>query len=635
MPLAPLVGLVLTTLIVIVGLRVHDNALESSYARISARASGIASTAAHCLSAQPWIVAGEVLPEQTDLTTWDHAPREIDTARDVLGGIARANELWDGLQTLHLKEAYRDRIAMMPDRIWPDALEVWLDTARSPSWRESSDYHPVMRRALYEGRVVHHKERSGDGTDTVLSHAPIRDENDHIVGFVRCVLDFEESRAAAFVKAEELVLGLLVGLLVSALVSIRVHRVTSLARHAAQRSAEARTRFLANTNHELRTPIAGILGMVDELAPRLEEREDRERLEILKQCAARLNGLVADMLDVSHHNAEDIAIHPSPILLGAWLETVVQAQRGEGERKGLDVRVEPGEDAHRSLLLDGTVMGRVVGHLLGNAIRFTTTGTVTVTARVREAELHLEVTDTGVGIAPEDIERVRRPWEQAASASTRVQAGTGIGLATAQLLLEALKGRLEITSQLGRGSSFIAIVPVTVLDASEVACRLPGAHGVAQAQAASTTGGEEVATANDLRPLRILVAEDNPVNARVARRTLESAGHEVHHAEDGEQAVQAWQADAGFDLILMDLQMPVLDGYDAASRIRAGESGTGSHIPICALTADGATESRQRCADVGMDAFLGKPYTREMLLETVLGLSSESPVASAPDSRTS
>ena len=379
----------------------------------------------------------------------------------------------------------------------------------------------------------------------------------------------------------------------------RSNAALAAARDDAERAARARERFLANMSHELRTPLAGVLGMLELLEDAPLDARAREHAQAARASAGHLLSLLGDVLDLSRIESGHLAIEAVPYdPEGVAAEAVAMLAQAARE-KGLAPRLAPEGPLPARVTGDPTRLRQVLVNLLGNAIKFTEGGEVVLTLRHdpgRGGRLGVEVRDTGIGIAPEARARLFGRFEQADASTTRRFGGTGLGLSICRQLVELMGGAIDVESAPGAGSVFrfeIAAPPAAVED------RAPAPDG-----------------AEHERPsFRVLVADDNAVNRRVAEGFLRRLGHEVRCVSDGAAAVEAVAA-GGVDLVLMDVQMPVLDGVAAARAIRA-LGGTSAAVPIVALTANAADGDRGTYLDAGMDGCLGKPMRQAELREAI------------------
>ncbi|MEM1177072.1 MAG: ATP-binding protein [Acidobacteriota bacterium] len=374
---------------------------------------------------------------------------------------------------------------------------------------------------------------------------------------------------------------------------------------AADRANQAKSAFLANMSHEIRTPMGGILG-ASELLGRdagLGETQ-RHRVGMIHDSAAALLGIVDDVLDFSKVEAGRLELERAEFPLIQTLTGALELMQPRAEAKGLHFAWSLDERLPEHVLGDPLRLRQVLLNLLGNAIKFTERGSVDVrvtgTPRPgRRMRLRVSVRDTGIGLEPAEQERLFEPFTQADASTTRRFGGTGLGLAISRRLVELMDGELEVESTLGEGSTFSFTCRLAPVD------REPTGPPMTAPPAAGRHGDFEV-----------LVAEDNPINRHLLEAQLDELGYRYRSVENGVEAIRALD-DAHFDLVLMDCQMPELDGYAATERIRQREVGA-RHLPIVALTAHAMAGDREKCLAAGMDDYLAKPFTQEQLAD-VLG----------------
>ncbi len=600
----------------------------------------------------------------------------------------------------------------------------------------------VKRRGHFGGEVGHVK-RDGTPFPTQMMVSLLRDGKGDPVGLIGFASDITERK-----RAEE-ELGKTNRELQWALA-----RANDLAVEA-EKANTAKSQFLANMSHEIRTPMNAIIGMVELALDTDLTAEQREYLVTVKESAEALLGLLNDILDLAKIEAGKLELEPIDFQLRDSLGDALKALAIRAHQKGLELAFEVDTNVPDMVKGDPMRLRQIITNLVGNAIKFTPRGQVVVRAAVEEAageevRLHFSVSDTGIGIPKDQMDKILEPFEQADGSATRQYGGTGLGLTICRQLAKAMKGRLWVESEIGKGSTFhftvtlgvsqrgpepvraepvqMAGMPILVVDdnatnrrimetllgnwgmkpraaaggeealemmreaarsgrpfsAVLVDVHMPGMDGFtlvermrADREAGDpavimlTSAGQrgdaarcrelgisayltkpakqselwdalmlvfgsadregaapQLITRHTLREnrrrLRILLAEDNPVNQKVAVRMLEKRGHKVIVAGNGAEAAAA-VAEGGFDLVLMDVQMPEMDGYEATAAIREHERETGGHLPIIAMTAHAMEGDREKCLAAGMDGYVAKPVASRELFAVIEGLVSTTP----------
>lgn len=473
--------------------------------------------------------------------------------------VANTAQAWRAL--LHSEDA--GRMAQTLER-FPDGGEA-----------EGDEY-----RAEYRMR-----HKNGDYRWILSRGTTFRDDNGRLVRLAGSHTDITEQRAAQ----EELV----------------------RARDVALSSARAKSEFLANMSHEIRTPMNGVLGVTHLLLDTPLSTEQREHTQTVLDSAQSLLSIINDILDFSKIESGALALERVPYSPRTVMEDAARLLTPQAQNKRLRLVCDIPDDLPPGVQGDPTRLRQVLLNLCGNAIKFTEWGQVTVKAHVlnqdaQAATLRFSVSDTGIGIPIDRLEAVFESFAQADNSTTRRYGGTGLGLTISRQLTELMGGTLHVESVIGEGSTFWLDL---TLDKAAPANEESGSP--AQPESASALVG-----------LRVLLAEDNAVNRKVARAQLARLGCEITEAQNGAEAVRAVRdaqnAGRAFAVVLMDVQMPEMDGLEATELIRKSEqSHRWAHLPIIALTAHALTGDRERCLEAGMDDYLSKPVRPDELRQTL------------------
>ncbi len=380
------------------------------------------------------------------------------------------------------------------------------------------------------------------------------------------------------------------------------------AMRTAQAASQAKSQFLANISHELRTPTNGVIGMLDLVLDRDLSPELADQLQTAQRCAYSLVSLLNDILDLSKIEAGKMTLEKLPFDLRVLLADCIKAHQPQATANSILLRAEVSPDVPRQISGDPLRIRQIVANLVSNAVKFTEHGSVTLRAGGESRQpgqftLRIWVEDSGTGIPADKLLSIFDKFTQADESVSRRFGGTGLGLAITRSLVELHGGDIQVQSELGRGSTFAVTLQCEANAASGGAQTANVAQQVPSVPGAS--GG----------PARILVVDDNQVNQKVVTAVLRKRGFSIELANDGQEALNKLDRSAAFDLVLMDVQMPVLDGLEATRLIRKEPRWSG--LPIVAMTAHAMNGDKERCLEAGMNGYISKPVHPSLLLSTV------------------
>jgi signal transduction histidine kinase/ActR/RegA family two-component response regulator len=456
---------------------------------------------------------------------------------------------------------------------YPDAVgreEAWL----------------AARMALLENPGVRHEQRVSDGRWLMIEER--RTSDGGVIGLRVDITDMKRQAEALEVALQR-----------------------------AEAANRAKDEFLANLSHEIRTPLNGVLGLADVLGRTALDPAQRDLLDTIITSAGALDHILTDLLDFSRLEAGRLEIAKEPFALAQAVGEVAAMFELAARERGVILNVEVAEGAARTFLGDAGRLKQILANLLGNALKFTEQGRVdlVVAPGAKGDRCYFEVRDTGIGFDPHDAERLFARFEQADGSFTRKYGGAGLGLAISRQLAELMGGSISAAGQRGRGAVFTLILPLKAVEPDLAVA--PEAEPATPANGAVEAVWQDEAGPENERPLRVLVVDDNETNRKVAELILQAIGADVVCVENGREGVDAVEQ-GEYDLVLMDLQMPVMDGLAAIRAIRAREAAEGlPATPVVVLSANVMHQHIEASTAAGANGHLGKPIRAEALITAV------------------
>ena len=520
----------------------------------------------------------------------------------------------DDLRKLHNAVEHSSAVVVITDRegnieyVNPKFIQVTgydrtETTGKTPRLLKSGEMPDDVYRELWQTitsgeewqGIFHNRKKNGELYWAAASISPLKDENGTITHFV----GIQEDITAIKLFEQEL----------------------RGAKEAAEAANQAKSDFLASMSHEIRTPMNAIIGMAELLLESRIDTEQRKYVETLRNAGQNLLNIINDILDVSKIEAGYLELDCTAFDIHELLDAVCDIMSVRVREKKIDLTCRIAPDVPRRLTGDAGRLRQILLNLVGNAVKFTDEGGITISVEPAGSDggrsaLKFSITDTGIGIPAEKIDRIFDKFTQADSSTTRKYGGTGLGLTISQRLVELMGGKIGVSSTPGSGSTFYFTISID----------LPGEDQQIQASGQGSTLRKTPTVPSDSRPINILLVDDSEDNRLLVRSFLKKMPFSVQIAENGSAAVEMFK-DSAYDIVLMDIQMPVMDGFEATRQIRSWERSKGfAATPVVALTAYALDDEIRKCHEAGCDGHLTKPISKSALVEAIMEYTGDRPV---------